>query len=288
MNSSTYKFLLDLHSTQSQIALPVTKGDTARVFLIRLADGGVPYVIEDGVLARLEIKRPTGTHISHFCAVESNRTVKYDFAQNINTAAVEGVHDCEVILENAEGARIASARFSMVVSDRVVNNDDIVLTDEDVTAVDAMLAEEIKRQAAETERRANETVREANEADRIEAEVWRKTETDKLIVIEQERQTNEARRLTAEKERASAELGRSTAEAVRAEAENQRASTEQIRAEAEAQRAVSEQNREAENSRRQSELESALARVEGLEGRIGEALDLYIDEVNELIGGEDE
>ena len=66
MISSNYRFMLDLHSTQSQISLPVTLGDTARVWYISLADGGVPYIIEDGVLAKIEIKRPTGTFIEAF------------------------------------------------------------------------------------------------------------------------------------------------------------------------------------------------------------------------------
>ena len=40
-----------------------------------------------------------------------------------------------------DGKVITSPRFSMVVSERVVKSDDIVLTDEDRTAMDAILAE---------------------------------------------------------------------------------------------------------------------------------------------------
>ena len=175
MNSSTYRFILDLHSTQSQISLPVTLGDTARVFEISFSDGGQPYIIETGVLAKIEIKRPTGTYLEAFCPIEKNTTVKYKFSQNENTAVVAGVHDCSVTLYDAEGEKIGSPRFSMVVSERVINSDDINLTDGDKTAIDAMIAAEASRQQAEAgranaeaDRKTAETVREANEGVRQE------------------------------------------------------------------------------------------------------------------------
>lgn len=159
MNSSNYRFMLDLHSTQSQISLPTTLGDTARVWYISFSDGGTPYIIDDGVLAKLEIKRPTKTHLEAFCAIENNTTVIYDFSQNENTAAVEGVHDCSIILYDSAGHKIAAPRFTMVVSDRVVNSDDINITDEVRTVIDAMIAEEAARQAAEASRNIAEAKR---------------------------------------------------------------------------------------------------------------------------------
>lgn len=166
MNSSNFRFVLDLHSTQSQISIPVTKGDTARVWYISLSDGGLPYIIEDGCLAKIEIKRPTGTFLEAFCPIEKNTTVKYDFSQNeitVNTAAVDGVHDCSVTIYDAEGNKIGSPRFSMVVSDRVVNSDDINLTDEDLTAIEGMIVAEASRQEAETGRVNAEAERQTNE-----------------------------------------------------------------------------------------------------------------------------
>ena len=162
MNSSTYRFILDLHSTQSQISLPVMHGDTARVWYISLADGGLPFIIEDGWLAMLTIKRPTGTFIQAFCAIENNTTIKYDFAQDEitnKTAIEEGVHNCEVTLYDAEGRIIGSPRFSMIVSSRVVNRDDINLSDDDLTAIDAMMLAEASRQAAEIGRVNSEAAR---------------------------------------------------------------------------------------------------------------------------------
>lgn len=172
MNSSYFRFVLDLQSTQSQVSIPVTKGDTARVWYISLSDGGQPYIITDGCLAKMEIKRPTGTFLEAFCAIEKNTTVKYDFSQDEvakNTAVVAGVHDCSVTILDREGNSIASARFSMVVNDRVVNKDDINISDEDKDTIDAMIAAEASRQEAETGRVNAEAVRQTNEDARQDA-----------------------------------------------------------------------------------------------------------------------
>ena len=175
MNSSNFRFVLDLHSTQSQISIPVTLADTARVWYISLSDGGLPYIIEEGCLAKLEIKRPTGTFLEEFCAIEKNTTIKYAFEQNENTAAVAGVHDCAVVIYDAEGKTIGSPRFSMVVSDRVINSDDINLSDDDTRVIDTIIANESSRQEAEVgrvnkeaERQTAEEARNIAEAARIE------------------------------------------------------------------------------------------------------------------------
>lgn len=150
MNSSNYRFTLDMHSAQSQVSIPVMVGDTGRTLRINLSDGSNPYAIADGCLAKLSIKRPIGTRIEEFCIIEGNTTIVYPFSEN--TCAMEGIHDCDITLYGLDGNVITSPRFTMVVSERVVKSDDIVLTATDLTAVDAMLVEEAKRQAAETER----------------------------------------------------------------------------------------------------------------------------------------
>ena len=139
MNSSTYRFTLDLHSHQSQVSIPVVLGDTSRAFHISLTDGGVPYTIEDGCLAKISIKRPTGTTLEEFCKIEHQSTIVYEFKQNKNTAATAGLHKCDIVLYGVDGERIASPKFSMVVSDRVVNKDDLDLTDDDHTVIEAII-----------------------------------------------------------------------------------------------------------------------------------------------------
>ena len=166
MNSSNYRFTLDLHSTQSQVSLPVTRGDTARVFLVSFSDGGLPYTIGEGCLAKLSVKRPTGTHLEAFCAIEKGTTVKYDFEQNPNTAAVEGIHDCSITLYDEERREIASPRFTMIVSEKIANTDDIVIDDEDMNVVDALINKLTAIDGAETTRVNNETDRIENEKER--------------------------------------------------------------------------------------------------------------------------
>ena len=170
MNSSNYRFTLDLHSTQSQISIPALIGDTGRTLYISFSDGGKPYIIADGCLAKLSIKRPTGSHLEEFCTIENNTTVVYPFDKNENTCAVEGIHKCDVTLYDLNGKRIASPKFTMVVSETAVGIDDIDLSDEDYTAVDAMIKAEASRHAAEAKREAAEAERVANEEERKEAQ----------------------------------------------------------------------------------------------------------------------
>lgn len=170
MNYIKYRFTLDMHAVQSQISIPVTLGDTARTLYVSLSDGGLPYIIEDGCLAKIEIKRPSGTKLEDFCPIEKNTTIRYEFSQNENTAAVEGIHDCNIVIYDTDGNKICTPRFTMVVSDRVFSADDLILTDEDKRIVEAIVAAEVPRQNAELERIAAENARKAAEEARAEAE----------------------------------------------------------------------------------------------------------------------
>ena len=150
---SKHRFTLDMQVKHSQIAIPVTVGDTGKVFLINLSDGGVPYKIPEGSLAMLTIHRPTGTHLQAFCPIESDSTIVYDFMQNDATAIVEGIHNCELTLYgHVSGSVVSTAWFTMIVSARVVNDDNLNITDENRSAVDAMIGAEASRQSAELAR----------------------------------------------------------------------------------------------------------------------------------------
>lgn len=159
MNSSKHRFSLDMHSHQSQISIPALLGDSSRSLYISFTDGGNPYFIEDGCLAKISIKRPTGTFLEEFCDIENNTTVVYHFSQNKNTCAVEGIHDCDVVLYGADGGQIASPRFTMVVSERVIRTDDINISDEDKTAIDNIIQVEAARVVAESARVKAEAAR---------------------------------------------------------------------------------------------------------------------------------
>ena len=161
-----HRFTLDMQVAQAQIAVPVTVGDTAKTFYISLTDGGEAYKIADGCLAMLTIRRPTGTYMQAFCPIRNNATIVYDFQQNENTAAVEGIHNCELTLYGTESEIVATPKFTMIVSARVVNSDDLNITDEDRSAVDAMIAAEASRQSAEYTRINAESDRIAAEEER--------------------------------------------------------------------------------------------------------------------------
>ena len=222
MNSSIYRFTLDLHCTQSQISIPALIGDTGRKLRITFSDGGTPYIMLDGCLAKLSITRPTGTHLEAFCAIEDNTTVVYDFEQNQNTAAVEGVHHCDITLYGLDGNRIASPRFTLVVSERVLDSDEIVLVDEDFTAIEAIIAAEASRQNAEAQRviaeearDEAEILREEKEAERFSLETQRKRDENARKQQEISRNKSENERIIAENKRVAAESERARNELIR-------------------------------------------------------------------------
>lgn len=204
MNSSKFRLTLDLHSSQSQYAIPVLVGDRNVTLLISLTDGGVPFILEDGCYAWISIKRPTGTYISAHCAIKNNATIVYDFDQydEAYPTAVEGIHECDVTVYTPDGRGVGSPRFTMIVSPKVVREDNIVITDKDFTTLDAIKEEEENRQSAETERVAAEAERVAtlqsilaNEQERSEAEVEREANEQSREAAETERVNNEAERL---------------------------------------------------------------------------------------------
>lgn len=191
MNSMYYRFSLDMHKVQSQISLPVSLGDTARTLYINFTDGGKPYYIEEGCLAKLTITRPSKSKLHEFCVIEGNTSAVYPFSQNEHTAIEEGIHDCEVTLYGRDGKQITSPRFSIVVSDRVVNMDDNVgIPDESIGIVDAIIHEEQARRVAED--------------GRVDAENNRALEEENREVAEESRVSAEAERVKSDTERVEA------------------------------------------------------------------------------------
>lgn len=174
MNYSRVRFTLDLHKNQAQVSIPVSIGDTAKIFYINFTDGGQPFFLSEGCLAKMSIKRPTGTSLEAFCTIENKSVVKYDFSENESTAIVSGVHDCDVVLYSPDGRQLGSPRFTMVVDERVINREDIDITDETYTIVDAMVKAEGNRQIAESARVEAEVAR-------VEAESKREEDTQKAI-----------------------------------------------------------------------------------------------------------
>lgn len=181
MNSMYYRFSLDMQSVQSQISLPVSLYDTARTLYMVFTDGGKPYSIAEGCLAKLTITRPSGSKLHEFCAIEGNTTAIYPFSQNENTAAEEGIHSCEVTLYGIDGKQITSPRFSMVVSDRVVNMDDNNgLGDDSIGIIDDIVLKEQERRVAESDRVSAEGDRISAEEARVLADQRRAAAYNKI------------------------------------------------------------------------------------------------------------
>lgn len=215
MNSSKFRFTLDLHSTQSQYSIPVMLGDTGVTLLISITDGGVPYIITDGCLAKLSIKRPKGTYLEEFCTIKNNAIIEYPFAQNENTCAEEGIHYCDVTLYSPDGEKLGGPRFTMVVSENVVRRDDIELTVDDYTAVDAMVKAEATRQYAENARDTAEKTRKTNENNRTTNEDVRISNEEERNINENDRRLYESERVLNENERRAAENERKSKDAER-------------------------------------------------------------------------
>lgn len=183
--NSINKFILELNRPQSQVSLPVMKGDTAREWHISFSDNGKAFYIEDGVIAVFEIKRPSGTVGQMFCPIVNNATVVCSFEEfksstGVDIAAAEGISYCDIVLYNSF-VKIASAHFSMVVTERVLTNDDIEITDDDITIMDGIILKEAERQSNETTRINNESLRASAEASREAAESARQKATTDAI-----------------------------------------------------------------------------------------------------------
>ena len=241
MSNSVYKFTLDIHSTQSQISLPVVLGDTSRSLLISLSENGNPYVLEDGSMAVFTAKKPDDTSLFNSCVILNNRIVQYDFTNQ--TASAAGLVDCQLRIYNTNETLIASPRFSMVVDSEVIYDDDVPISEDERTAIDNMMT-------AEAIRIANEAIRVTNEINRTTAENGRVTAEGLRVSAETGRANAEDLRVSAESGRVSAESGRVSAESGRVSAESGRVSAEALRAAAEGGRVSAESGRvSAENGR---------------------------------------
>lgn len=141
MNSAKYRFVLDLHSVQSKVSIRAIVGDTSRRLCISLSDGGEPYFIDDGCVAKITISRPTRSYAEDFCTIENN-TVIYDFKDY--TAIEEGIHECSLTLYGPDGGILGTPRFTMEVSGRVIG--DVEISDYDRSVIDAIVEAEAKRQ----------------------------------------------------------------------------------------------------------------------------------------------
>ena len=122
MKYSHYRISLDIHSTQSQVSLPVKQGDTSRKVLISLCEGGKPYHIEDDCYAVFSAKKPDGSPIENDCKIADN-VIEYTFTEQ--TTAAIGMVNCEVKLYGGDSGLITSASFTLVVYAKEVSDAEV-------------------------------------------------------------------------------------------------------------------------------------------------------------------
>ena len=197
MNYSTYRFTLDLHTTKSQLCLHIPQYSTAVQFYINLTDGGKPYSIIPGVTAKLFGKKADGFAIISDCTVEGDR-ILYRFSEQ--TASCLGLVNCEIRLysEDEEPLSLISPKFDLLITERAVNDSDVIDSAPELSVLDEILA---KANIYEQ----NEATREGNESSRIQAELLRESGEDGRAEAERQRNVNEEFRIECENERRRAE-----------------------------------------------------------------------------------
>lgn len=173
MNYSNYRFTLDIQSNLSQVSLPVKLNDTGRRLLIGLTDGGNPYTISAGSMAKFTYKKAEQNAEGEYeaglydCILEDNySTIRFDLTSAVTSVA--GVVDCEIRLYGPNGRLLTSPRFILVVDERVIYDDDIPLTEEQTSTIDAIIVTEAARAEAETKRVEAEVARETAFAEAID------------------------------------------------------------------------------------------------------------------------
>ena len=197
MNFSTYRFTLDLHKHQSQMSVAVFQYDTAVRLSIGITDGGVPYHLEDGVIARLVGEKANGTPIVHNCSIEENSRIIYTF--NKATSDIVGIVNCQIRFYKVTGGveeevfKLTAPKFIIVVGERVGENIDSDTGDgefsEQFSALDNLFVNESARVLAEKGRAEAEAVRAEAEQDRAEAEAGRAVAEAKRVKAEKERES---------------------------------------------------------------------------------------------------
>lgn len=134
MNYSKFRFTLDMHKHQSQVSVPVMRGDTAVQLYITLSDGGHPYEIGGSCFAILIGNKPNQPPFRHPCLIEGN-VIRYDFTSE--TTALSGSVACEIVLYGTNGI-VTAPCFTIVVDERISHHDGDISA-EDEAALDRLI-----------------------------------------------------------------------------------------------------------------------------------------------------
>lgn len=156
MNDSITRISLDVHDAGSSVSIHAKRGDTGRVIIVSLVDGGVPYVITKDCTAVFTGKKPDGNVLYNDCTISQN-TIIYAFTDN--TVAAAGRINCEIKLYGSDGKLITSPKFTINVQDTVYNEGDEIESTDEFNALTVLVTE-----ATEAIQNANQVAEELEEA----------------------------------------------------------------------------------------------------------------------------
>lgn len=122
MQRSRYSFVLDLQSTETQICLVASQGDTRREIAITFSDGGVPFGLDGADTVEIYIDGAGGTLIESCDLVKIDAKNESDDAEysvlypfSAQTCANEGLHKCRLNILGKSGT-LWSPPFSLFVA----------------------------------------------------------------------------------------------------------------------------------------------------------------------------
>ena len=169
MKDSIYRFSLDIHSTQSQISIPVPQYDTARCLMATLTEGGKPYQLTDECRAVFVATKADGTKLRNDCIIINGSIIRYDFTEQ--TTAVAGGVDCFIKIYGDSGKLLTSPRITLVVY--AGDEDEPTQSEDEVNVLNGIMNAEVNRIVAENGRVTAEQNRVEAEEARANAEAAR-------------------------------------------------------------------------------------------------------------------
>ena len=139
MNYAVYNIALDIHKTGTQVALSMIRGENKRKIVISLMENGRPYKITDGCTAKFAAKKPDGESIYNDCEIDyENNLIIYTVTSQ--TTAAMGEVICQIELIGSDGGFLFSPTFSLIVANKLYNQEPILASSVEFNALTAYVA----------------------------------------------------------------------------------------------------------------------------------------------------
>lgn len=142
MNTSKYRFSLEVQESQSNVCLDVKRGDMkSRTLLITLTDGGFPYHISDECYAVFAATKPDGKKVFNDCVIEDD-TIIYELTPQ--TTAAAGCVECEIRLYGADDKLLTSPGFLIAVHDTTFHDGDVVESETETNTLNRLISDAVE------------------------------------------------------------------------------------------------------------------------------------------------